>query len=470
MPIALYHCSIKIISRGKGKSAVAAAAYRSGTKITNERDGEIHDYTRKGGVVHTEILLPDHAPNQYADRAVLWNAVEKIEKAKNAQLARELEIALPVELTREQSISLVREYVKRHFVSAGMCADICLHDTGGGNPHAHILLTMRHFEQGGKWGVKQKKEYILDEDGNKIYDPIKRQYKCNSIPTTEWNEQTKAEEWRGAWADICNSFLEQNGYTERIDHRSYERQGVDQIPTVHLGVAASAMENRGIRTERGNINREIEVSNQRLRQLKARISKLQNWLKEEQQSTAPTTLADTIQSILSRKAQAGKSSVSQSIYNLKDASTMLMFLQQNQIMDMAGLDEKFSSMIGVQFDIRDKLKPIDRRLSALKKHMEQADIYFKYKGKRKLTEADQILFAAAKNYLNDVMNGKTTLPIKAWKTEYNKLTAERKTLNQRYLVLKDEVKEAEQIRKSVYSILRQEQREQQPSRKQETDR
>lgn len=153
--MAIYHCSIKVISRGKGKSAVAAAAYRAGEKITNQFDGMTHDYTHKGGVVHTEILLPDHAPAEYADRAVLWNEVEKIEKAKNAQLAREIEISLPRELTREQSISLVREYVKRHFVAAGMCADVCLHDTGGGNPHAHIMLTMRPFDEGGEWGAKQ---------------------------------------------------------------------------------------------------------------------------------------------------------------------------------------------------------------------------------------------------------------------------------------------------------------------------
>ena len=173
-PIAIYHCSIKIISRGKGKSAVAAAAYRSGEKLTNEYDGITHDYTRKGGIVHTEILLPDNAPPSFSDRSVLWNAVERIEKAKNAQLAREIEIALPHELTREQGISLVREYVKDNFVTVGMCADVCLHDKNDGNPHAHILLTMRPIEQDGAWGVKQKKEYILDKDGNKIYDPKKR--------------------------------------------------------------------------------------------------------------------------------------------------------------------------------------------------------------------------------------------------------------------------------------------------------
>lgn len=180
--MAIYHCSIKIISRGKGKSAVAAAAYRAGEKITNEFDGETHDYTRKGGVVHTEILLPDHAPAAFSDRAVLWNEVEKIEKAKNAQLAREIELALPAELTREQNISLVREYIKKHFVAAGMCADICVHDTGGGNPHAHVMLTMRPFDERGEWGAKQKKEYILDGDGNKIYDRKSGSTNANPYP------------------------------------------------------------------------------------------------------------------------------------------------------------------------------------------------------------------------------------------------------------------------------------------------
>lgn len=399
----------------------------------------------------------------------MWNAVEKIEKAKNAQLAREIELALPVELTREQNISLVREYINRHFVAAGMCADICIHDKNSGNPHAHVMLTMRPFEPGGEWGAKQKKEYILDRDGNKIYDRKKRQYKCKSVPATDWNDQTKAEEWRAAWADCVNAALERGNHTERIDHRSYKRQGIDQIPTVHLGVAAHQMEKRGIRTERGDLNREIEVTNQRLRQLKARIGKLRDWLKEEAANTEPPTLADYIQDILKRKAQAGKSDVSQSLYNLKDAANMLNFLTVNNIMDMAGLDEKFKSMIDGQMDIRDKLKPIDRRLATLKKHIEQVDIYLTYKGKKALTDMEQTLFVAAHSYLKDVMNGKTTLPAKAWKAEYAKLTAERKTLNQRYLALKDEVKEAEQIRKSIYSILRQEQRERQPHRAQDME-
>ena len=151
--MAIYHCSIKIISRGKGKSAVASAAYQAGEKIVNEYDGVIHDYTRKGGVVHTEIILPDQAPREYADRSVLWNSVEKVEGNCNSQLSREIGLALPIELSIEQNIVLAHDFVKQHFVSAGMCADVCIHDTGKGNPHAHVMLTMRPINDNGTWGA-----------------------------------------------------------------------------------------------------------------------------------------------------------------------------------------------------------------------------------------------------------------------------------------------------------------------------
>ena len=206
-PIAIYHCSIKIFSRGKGKSAVAAAAYRAAEKIQNQYDGKTYDYTNKKGVVFSEISLPDHAPTEYADRAILWNAVEQIEKASNSQLARETQLALPVELTREQNISLIREYVNQHFVTKGMCADVAIHDIGEGNPHAHIILTMRPIEQDGTWGVKSKKEYILDRHGEKIL--LKSgEFKSRKISVNDWNEQTKAEEWRKAWANSVNAALE----------------------------------------------------------------------------------------------------------------------------------------------------------------------------------------------------------------------------------------------------------------------
>ena len=276
--MAIYHLSINIIRRGNGKSAVAAAAYRAGEKITNEYDGITHDYTRKSGIVHTEILLTDNAPPEFSERSFLWNAVEKIEKAKNSQLSREVEVSLPKELTKERNISLVCDFVKEHFVDAGMCADICVHEKDDGLLHAHIMLTMRPFNEDKLWGAKQRKEYILDENGEKIYDKTKRQYKCKSIPTTDWNEQSKAEEWRAAWEDAANAALEQIGSSERINHKSYKRQGVDIIPQIKMGVAATQMKRKGIVTERGNINRAIAVSNSQLKQLKARIRKCKDWL------------------------------------------------------------------------------------------------------------------------------------------------------------------------------------------------
>ena len=199
IPIAIYHCSIKIVSRGKGKSAVAAAAYRAGEKLTNEWDGLTHDYTRKGGVVHSEILLPPQAPPSFSDRSTLWNSVEEAEKSNNAQLAREVEIALPVELSREEQIRLVREYCSSQFVSKGMCADFNIHDTGGGNPHAHILLTMRPMDERGKWLPKSKKEYVLDENGERVKLPSGR-YKTRKVDLVDWNNQENAEVWRKAWA------------------------------------------------------------------------------------------------------------------------------------------------------------------------------------------------------------------------------------------------------------------------------
>lgn len=308
---------------------------------------------------------------------------------------------------------------------------------------------------------------------------------CKSVPATDWNEQTKAEEWRRAWAEICNSYLEKGNHVERIDHRSYERQRIDQIPTVHLGVAAFQMDKRGIRTERGNLNREIEVKNQKQRQLKAHISKLQSWLKKEAANTEPPTLAEVIQGILSRREQTGKPGCYTAVNNLKAATKMLNFLQENQIMDMDGLTGKMAGMFKEQREISEKLKPIDRRLKTLDGHISNAerylqyrDIYRKYKQQKpKKQEAfyeahrmELTHFEAAERYLNDVMNGRTGIPLKAWKAEQEKLTAERKKLSRRYSTLKDEVKEAEQIRKGIYSILREENRKEQPAHKQDLER
>ncbi|MCL2546755.1 MAG: MobA/MobL family protein, partial [Oscillospiraceae bacterium] len=414
--IAIYHCSIKIISRGKGKSAVAAAAYRAGEKIINEYDGVTHDYTKKGGVVHTEILLPDHAPAEYSDRAVLWNAVEKFECYKTAQLSREIELALPVELTETQNISLVNEYVNQHFVSAGMCADIAIHDKDDGNPHAHILLTMRPIEQDGKWGQKSR-----TVDGKKI-------------PTVDWNEQTKAEEWREGWAVALNAHLEKHNHAERVDHRSYERQGVDKIPSIKLGTAAHQMEQKGVATDRGNINRAIEVTNQKLRELKAQIVKLQKWVRDIPKEP---NLAEVVQSIFDRRS---------GIRHLKYTAEIVNFLVSNDIKDMAALESKLKEMYSTQHDIRNKSKPIERRLKVLDEHLRQVADYKKTK------------CPTSKAYLDRHLNGRKTIPTKAWRTERERLLADKQVLSHQYQKLKKETDQVYKIRRAVYDLVQPETR------------
>lgn len=258
--MAIYHCTCKIISRGQGRSAVGAEAYRSGEKLYNEYDGIEHDYTKKGGVVYSEIMLCENAPKEYQDRQTLWNAVEQIEKSSKAQLAREYEVALPVELLREEQIKLVRDFAKENFVDNGMCVDFSIHDKEDGNPHAHIMLTTRPIEQDNSWGVKQKKEYILDKNGQKQYDKKKQTYKCKTVKTTNWDSKEFLQRSRESWAEKVNQELEKKSLPQRIDHRSLKEQGVDRVPTIHEG-GARKLEKRGIKTDRGKINREIKTAN-----------------------------------------------------------------------------------------------------------------------------------------------------------------------------------------------------------------
>lgn len=270
--MAIYHCHADIISRAKGRSSVAAAAYRAGDKLTNERDGITHDYTKKDGVIYSEIISPKDAPEWTQNRETLWNEVEKIEKQKNAQLARQIEISLPQELDREKQINLAREYAGK-FVDEGMIADMAIHDKGDGNPHAHILLTMRGIENG-KFTAKSKKEYLLDKDGKKIRMKS-GEYKSKKVDLTDWNTQNALERWRSSWEECANIALERAGFTQRIDKRSYEEQGMEQTPTKHIGVAANEMELRGTATDRGDYNRRVKMENEQIKRLEQEIQALE---------------------------------------------------------------------------------------------------------------------------------------------------------------------------------------------------
>ncbi|MBR1432569.1 MAG: MobA/MobL family protein [Ruminiclostridium sp.] len=380
--MAIYHCSIKIISRGKGKSAVGAAAYRSGEKLTNEYDGLTHDYTRKGGVVHTEILLSEYAPSEYADRSTLWNAVEKVEKARNSQLAREIEISLPNELSRAENIELARRFVQEAFVNKGMCADLCVHDPDREQPniHAHIMLTLRPFNEDGTWGDKQRKEYILDADGNKIYDKKKRTYKCRTVQTTDWNDKTKAEEWRAAWADFLNAVLTEKGIAERVDHRSFERQGKLEQPTIHLGAAVTQMERKGIRTVKGDINRRIQEQNDELHRLQAELERVNAAIAELNQSPQEENLVSILMRFYSNgekfaEARGLKLGNLKKAQKLRDVSQAVAFLQGNHISTMTELSEKHAALESEYHELKDKILSRQKRIKALHELLDHYEIF-----------------------------------------------------------------------------------------------
>lgn len=264
----IYHLSAQIIGRSNGRSAVAAAAYRSGEKIYEKESDSYKDYSRKQSVVYTEILLPQNAPSEYADRENLWNAVQEVEKNKNARFSRELNVALPITENLETHKKIIKEY-GQYLADQGMCVDIAIHGLQH-NPHAHIMLTVRAIGENGEWLPKKRKVYDLDKDGNKI--PIvdkktgqqktdkegRKQWKSHTVTTADWDQQETLLAWREKWADICNRYLEPE---HQIDHRSNEERGLDELPTKHLGVAVAAMERKGISTELGDYNREIKRIN-----------------------------------------------------------------------------------------------------------------------------------------------------------------------------------------------------------------
>lgn len=316
--MAIYHLEAKVVSRGAGRSAAAAAAYLSCSRIYNDYDGIQHDYTRKQGLVWQQVFLPPQAPPEWQDREKLWNAVEAAEKAKDSRLARELVVALPIELNQEQQISLIEEFIQEQFVADGMCADAAIHDTNGHNPHAHILLTVRPLDEKGQWQYKTEKEYLCVRNGEergfttaeflkaqkegwekqypykigkkKVYmapsaaevrglaradkHPKSSRYGRQNPITLRWNSEEQLLLWRENWAAAANLALEQAGREERIDHRSHAARGLEENPTIHEGVAARAMERKGITSDRCELNRQIKADNTLLRQLKAELQKL----------------------------------------------------------------------------------------------------------------------------------------------------------------------------------------------------
>lgn len=316
--MAIYHLEAKVISRGAGRSAVAAAAYMSCSQILNDYDGVQHDYTRKQGLVWQQIFLPGYAPPKWSERSALWNAVEENEKAKDSRLAREFVVALPIEMGKAEWQNLLTDFIQDNFVADGMCADVCIHDTDGHNPHAHIMVTVRPLAENGQWQYKTEKEYLCVRDGEEMgftgaefkeaqkegwekqyqykvgrkkeymapsaaeaagYERVSKTPKSTRFGrqnpvAARWNSDEQLVLWRSAWADVTNRYLERAGAEARIDHRSHADRGIPEQPTIHEGVTARAMEQQGFIADRCELNRQIKADNKLLRELRSAFEKI----------------------------------------------------------------------------------------------------------------------------------------------------------------------------------------------------
>ena len=377
--MAIYHLEAKVVSRGTGRSAVAASAYLSCSKILNDYDGVLHDYTRKKGLVWQEVFLPEFAPSEWKERGVLWNAVEENEKTKGSRLAREFVAALPIELSEIQWKKLLSDFISNTFVADGMCADVAIHNPypPGHNPHAHIMLTVRPLDEKGNWQYKTQKEYLCVKNGEeqgftadefkaaqtegwekqyqykvgkkkvymtasaaeeKGYERVSKYPKSTKYgrqnPIAErWNSEEQLVLWRVAWADVTNRHLETAGHEERIDHRSHADRGLTEQPTIHEGVVARALEKKGIVSDRCELNRQIKADNALLRELKATVKKVMQAVK----ASVPA-LAEAVESLRAnmvifryqiRYADFGKHKLSESLNVLKpDLERYALLVQQ----------------------------------------------------------------------------------------------------------------------------------------------
>lgn len=282
--MALYHFSLGHIKRTAGHTAIAAAAYRSGEKLYDAYYGETQDYSRKKGVITSMIYAPDYVPERLHDRQTLWAEVEFNENRKDAQLAYSFDIALQNELTMGENIELLDTFVREEKVPLGMIVDVAIHDPDEGkhgipNPHGHLTSPIRPFLESGMWGDKQHQEYVLDENGEKIRK-TNGKYKTMAVSSTGWNDPALLEHWRRRWAELVNAKFEEKGLFCRVDHRSNEKRGIDEIPQVHEGSAVRRMEARGIVTEKGSWNRWVKKTNDAIRRILSVIREISDWMKE----------------------------------------------------------------------------------------------------------------------------------------------------------------------------------------------
>ena len=443
-----YHFHLNQLSRGKGQSAIASAAYRAGAKLECTYYGEVSDYTRKGGVVLAEIHLPKQAPERFKDRETLWNEVEWIEGNKKAQLAHSFDIALMNEFSMEENIELARRFVEEQLVARGMIADLAIHDPKKAkdkipNPHMHIMVPIRPLQEDGTWGQKQKKVQVLTPDGQPVLNQ-KGQPVFRAVHTTDWSRKT-LEELRSAWARMCNELYEEKGLTERVDARSYEERGIDKIPMVHEGPNVQAMEARGISTALGSLNRLIRALND----MKERAKNLLQWsllrqsqLMERMLFLHQPTLADYLRNYYDKRNAVAESydygTQKAKNTNLKQFAETIRFLEEQEVRTPERLTEKIQELDTQLKEVSQRLnqqlsalRSVNSNLYAMKEYFETRPVYLelknKYFGREKFKEEHKKELSGyyrSERILKENLDANGKIPEGKWKREADRLSEE----------------------------------------------
>lgn len=444
-----YHFHVDQIKRSEGRRVIEAAAYRAGEKLWDDYYGMEHDYTKKEGVVLAEIYLPAYAPERLRDRQTLWNEVESVEKNVNAQLAHSFNMTLMNEFSMEENLTIVRQFINEQFVARGMIADVAVHNPKVKpgeipNPHIHVLVPIRPIAPDGSWGNKQKKIPIMDENGNPVLNKNGTP-KMRAVHTTDWSQTETLLALRKAWADINNAMYQQKGLAERIDSRSYQDRGIPLTPTLHEGPQIRAMEEKGIRTEIGTLNRNIRALNARIIQL----FHLRKWIKEKIQRISEAihrlpepTIGTYLQEYYDRRNEKAETfaygTQKAKMHNLQEFANVISFLSTERIDTEKELTDAINAVNEEITEVRLYLNDRQKHLSELQVLIRDAEAF---PGLKKIKqEYDSKVFNKKKFYqehekeirrfyvvekrLASHRNADGRIPIRRWKKELIEVSAD----------------------------------------------
>ncbi|MCR4745518.1 MAG: MobA/MobL family protein [Lachnospiraceae bacterium] len=380
--MALYHFTVTQVKRSRGKSSVASAAYIAGERIHDDYYGKTYDYRRKSGVLFSNILIPEHAPERLKDRATLWNEVESIEKHPKAQLCYNFNFALQNELSYEENKDIAERFIRDNFLAKGMIVDYAIHDPekkeGMQNPHVHMLIPIRPLNKDGTWGEKQKRQYLYDDNGKAILDKKGKQ-KFNAVPTTDWGTVETLEQWRKAYADIFNEAFEKKGLACRIDSRSYEEQGLDKLPMIHEGPQVRAMELKGIQTEIGNYNRKVRKANEFIEKAMGGLLDIIDWIRnfikkcKEEKIYMPALYQLVFDYYEKRYALAYSRNGRLKI--LKARMEVVNFITENEVDSFEGLSQYVKNAYRKLDELRECIKGMDSQIQTINEIFRYKEMY-----------------------------------------------------------------------------------------------